>query len=79
MTPTVEQVLQDALALPGPEQLELIDALIAAQDEADPQPLDEKWLAEIKRRSAEYDAGKITPIPWEVVRDRARAGDDECA
>jgi putative addiction module component (TIGR02574 family) len=79
MSPSTEQVLQAALSLPSAEQVELIEALIAAQDEADPQPLDEAWMAEIHRRSAEFDAGKATPIPWSVVRERARGRDDSHA
>jgi putative addiction module component (TIGR02574 family) len=76
MSPAAEQVLQIALALPADEQIELIEALIAALDEADPQPLDDTWMAEIQRRSAEYDAGHVTPIPWSVVRDRRRGAND---
>jgi len=72
MSPTAEQVLQTALALPATEQIELVEALIAVLDEADPQPLDAAWMAEIRRRSAEYDAGGVMPIPWPVVRDRTR-------
>jgi putative addiction module component (TIGR02574 family) len=64
------QGLQTALSLPSAEQVELIEALIAAQDEADPQPLDDAWMTEIQRRSAEFDAGKVAPIPWSVVRER---------
>ncbi len=69
MSPNTEQVLQVAQALPSVEQVELIEALIAGLDETDPQPLDDAWMAVIQRRSAEYDAGKVTPIPWSVVRD----------
>jgi putative addiction module component (TIGR02574 family) len=29
-------------------------------------------LAEIRRRSAELDAGTVTAIPWEEVRDSVR-------
>jgi putative addiction module component (TIGR02574 family) len=76
MSPGVEQVLQTALALPAAEQVELIEALIAEQDHADPQPLDDSWMAEIRRRSAEYDTGKVTPIPWSVVRERAGGGEN---
>ena len=75
MSPSTEQVLQTALSLPSAEQVELIEALIAALDEADPEPLDDAWMAEIQRRSAEFDAGKVTPIPWSVVRERARSED----
>lgn len=75
MSPVAEQVLQTALSLTAEEQVELIEALIAALDQDDPQPLDDAWMAEIRRRSAEFDAGQVTPIPWEVVRRRARGGD----
>jgi putative addiction module component (TIGR02574 family) len=71
MSPGTEQVLQTALALPTGEQVELIEALIAALDQVDPQPLDDSLMAEIQRRSAAYDAGQVTPIPWSVVRERA--------
>jgi putative addiction module component (TIGR02574 family) len=76
MGPATEQVLQTALALPADEQIELIEALIAALDEAKPQPLDDAWLAEIQRRSAEYDAGHVTAIPWSVIRERTRGAND---
>jgi putative addiction module component (TIGR02574 family) len=75
MSPRTELVLQTALALPAKEQIKLIDALIAAGDEAAPQPLGESWTMEIRRRAAEYDAGQATPIPWSVVRERARRRD----
>ncbi len=74
MSLSTEQILQTALSLPSDEQVELIEALIAAQDEADPQPLDNEYMAEIQRRSAEFDAGKLVPIPWSVVRERRYGG-----
>ena len=74
MSSKTEQVLQTALLLPSVEQIEMIEMLIAAQDEADPQALGDAWMKEIQRRSAEFDAGNITPIPWSAVRDRGAAG-----
>jgi len=74
MSPGAEQILQSALALPEAEQVELIEAIIAAMDRGHPEPLDDAWMAEIQRRSAELDAGKVTPIPWSEVRQRAREG-----
>ena len=76
MSPSTEQVLQTALSLPAPEQVELIEALIAELDHADPQPLDDDWMAEIQRRSGEYDRGSVTPTPWSKVRkqDRGEVG-----
>jgi putative addiction module component (TIGR02574 family) len=72
MSPDTEQVLHAAQTLPAAERVELIEALIAGLDLADPQPLDEATMAEVRRRSTEFDAGKVTPVPWSVVRARAR-------
>ncbi len=35
-------------------------------------PLTTQQLAEMHRRDAEADAGKVSGIPWETVRDRLR-------
>lgn len=74
MSPSTEHLFEAARALPEAEQVELIDALIAALDEANPPPLDAAWLQEIQRRSAAYDAGEVTPVPWSEVQARLRAG-----
>ena len=72
MSPSTEQVFQTALTLQAGEKVELIEALIAALDEADPQPIDDAWIAEIQRCSAEYEVGKVTPVLWSQVRSRAQ-------
>jgi putative addiction module component (TIGR02574 family) len=69
---TVEQLLQAALKLPDEEQLQLVSALTAAVEERGLRPFDDTWLEEIRRRSAEYDAGGVQPIPWAEVKERAR-------
>ena len=73
MNAQIDQLLQAALALPDEDQLRLLDALGAAVEERGLRPFDDSWIAEIERRSAEYDAGKVTPIPWEEVKARARS------
>jgi len=72
MSPIAQELLESARALPSAAQVELIEALIAGLDEVDPEPLDEATLAEIQRRSAEYDAGQVQPIPWSEDRARSR-------
>jgi putative addiction module component (TIGR02574 family) len=74
MSPGAEQVLQAALTLPEEERLELIDALLAADAERG-RRLDDRWLAEVRRRSAELDARQATPIPWSEVKERAHRGE----
>jgi putative addiction module component (TIGR02574 family) len=66
-----EEVIEAALALSRQERAKLVDAVRASLDH-DELPFDPSWLAEIRRRSAEYKAGKVKTIPWEQVRDRAR-------
>ncbi len=74
MSQGVQQHFQAALALSDEEQLQLVAALVAAVDERGLRPFDDSWLEEIRRRSAEYDAGGVQPIPWAEVKERARRG-----
>lgn len=67
-----DQVFQAAMALPEAERANLVDSLIATLNSDNP-PLSEEWMREIRRRSAEIDAGTVELIPWDVVRDRVRA------
>ena len=75
MTPNTQEILESAQTLPTAAQVELIEALIAGLDEADPEPLDDAWMAEIQGRSAHFDAGQVQPVPWSEVRDRAHGGE----
>jgi putative addiction module component (TIGR02574 family) len=69
---TFDDVLGAAEALPPTDRIRLIYALW------DTVPLEEwpaptvEWIAEVQRRSAEYDAGRMTAAPWPEVRARAR-------
>ena len=72
MNQAVDQLLQAALKLPDEEQLQLVSALTAAVEERGLRPFDDSWLEEIRRRSAECDAGSVQPIPWAQVKERAR-------
>ena len=50
------------------ERIQLIDALWdTVPDDALP-PLSKEWLAEIQRRSAEFDSGTVRTVPWEESR-----------
>ena len=71
MSPITQEVLASAQALPTAAQVELIEALIAGLDEVDPEPLDEASIAEIQRRSAEYDTGLVRPVAWSEVLNPA--------
>jgi putative addiction module component (TIGR02574 family) len=72
MSPTTEQLLNAALALPDADRLELVEALAASLQPADRPPFDESWRLVIQRRSAELRRGEVVPVPWEEVKRRAR-------
>lgn len=77
--PDLESILISASLLSVGERLKLIDALWQTVPEDALPPLSEEWLLEIRRRSAELDAGKVKTIPWDQVRREAfrRNGIDE--
>ena len=72
MSPTTDDVLSAALALPDDERAEVVEALISSLQPADRPPLDESWRAVVRRRSDELKAGEVTPIPWADVKRQAR-------
>jgi len=72
MSPTSENLLEAALALPDEERLEFTEALAASLRPEDQLPFDESWRPVIKRRSAELRSGTVTPVPWEDVKRIAR-------
>jgi putative addiction module component (TIGR02574 family) len=71
MSPNFDLVYQAAMSLPADERAQLVDSLIATFSDEQGEPLDEAWLQEIERRSAEIDAGTAELVPWEEARRRA--------
>lgn len=72
MSSQFDQVYQAAMELSEGEREVLVDLLIGSFS-SDSPVLDEVWMQEIRRRSAEIDEGKVELIPWEIVRERVHA------
>jgi putative addiction module component (TIGR02574 family) len=68
---TYETVLAEASQLTEWERGQLIDALWETLPEASLPPLSDEWREEIARRSADLEAGRVTTVPWEQVREEA--------
>lgn len=66
-----DSLLAGASQLPVDERLQLIDALWSTVPDDSALPLSDEWMAEIRRRSAEYEAGLSQAVPWEQVRAQA--------
>ena len=69
--PSYEMLLADAKRLPIAERVQLIDAIWDTLPPDSLPPLSAEWVAEIQRRSAEYDAGTAETVSWEQVRAEA--------
>ena len=63
-----ETLLADASRLPIVDRIQLIEALWATLPDDSLLSLSAEWAAEIQRRSAEFDAGSVSTVPWEEIR-----------
>jgi putative addiction module component (TIGR02574 family) len=66
--PNFASLLAEAAQLPVAERIHLIEALWDTVPEESLPPLSDEWLAEIEKRSAEYDSGSVVTVPWEEIR-----------
>lgn len=73
MSHTLTTVLESAMSLSDDDRARLAEALWASLESDPSSLLSEAWQAEIKRRSAEYDAGLVQAVPWDEVRAAARS------
>jgi putative addiction module component (TIGR02574 family) len=68
MTKDAERLLHEALDLPESERAELAAQLLATLDGPADADVDEAWAAEVERRCADLDAGRVATMDWETVR-----------
>jgi putative addiction module component (TIGR02574 family) len=68
VTDEASQVLDAALKLSAADRAELAAILAdSIGDGSSPEEVEASWIAEAKRRLAEYERGEITPIDLEDV------------
>ena len=71
MSPTLEKLEQDALALPPEDRAQLVDKLWESLGDTTYPALSDQWKAEIERRRQEVLEGKGRPVPGEAVSRKA--------
>ena len=71
MSMPFEAITAEALKLNAEEQADLVERLVASIESA--TPLHPEWEAEIARRVADLDSGKVEPIPGELVLAEMRS------
>ncbi len=72
MTPTLEMVEAQALALGATDRARLLELLISTLD--DDPTIESAWMGESLRRDAEMDAGVVVPIALADALTALRAG-----
>ena len=71
-TSSIDDAFLIAQSLSTDDKLELISRLWQSVKQSGTFRPSDADLAEVKRRWAEYEAGKVKAIPWETVRDEIR-------
>ena len=64
---TVEQIAEEALALPSEARALLADRLVESLDPAEDGYIHQLWVKEARRRIKEVRSGSVTPIPGDAV------------
>jgi len=70
---TVEELIREALALNATERASMARTLLNSLEALSEAEIEQLWLEEAERRSAEIDAGLVEPIPGDQVIAKARA------
>ena len=69
---TVEQIAEEALALPNEARALLADRLVESLDLAEDGYIQQLWSAEARRRRDDVRAGRVKTIPGDEALERVR-------
>lgn len=72
MSLTIEQLAEEALALPAGERAELVARLVESLDPVEDSTVRQLWVAEALRRRDEVRSGRVQTIPGDVAIKSAR-------
>jgi hypothetical protein len=72
MLPTVEQLVEQAMALPSESRARLADLLVESLEGDDLGRIEQLWVTEAKRRRDEIRQGKVNTVEGEEALRRVR-------
>ena len=72
MSKTVEQLVEEALALPSEARALLADRLVESLDPAEDGYIRQLWVAEARRRRDEVRSGRVQTIPGDEALAQVR-------
>lgn len=73
MPMTIEQLAEEALALPSESRALLADRIVESLDVRELNDLDKLWAAEAKRRRDEVREGRVETIPGDEAFLKVRS------
>ena len=73
MSMTIEQLAEEALALPSESRALLADRIVESLDVRELSDLDQLWAAEAKRRRDEVREGRVKTIPGDEAFLKVRS------
>ena len=72
MAATIEQILEEALALPDDSRLLLAERLVESVSSSANPDLEARQLAEVRRRMADVNAGRVELVSGEAALREVR-------
>ena len=72
MTRPAKEIVNAAIQLDERDRLQIVEELLASLEPNNDDDVDTAWATEIERRSREIKQGIVRPIPWPVVKAKAR-------
>lgn len=73
MSMTIEQLAEEALALPSKSRALLADRIVESLDAGELSDLDQLWATEAKRRRDEVREGRVKTIPGDEAFLKVRS------
>ena len=68
MNPETQTLFEAVMALPEAERDLLVDRLLETLSPHESEMSDDEMYAELERRRADVEEGRVKPIPWSEVR-----------
>jgi len=72
MTATFDAISSQAFILPAEQRMRLALALMESVETDTPATTGEAWTAEVSRRIADYDAGRVKGVPASEIFRKLR-------
>lgn len=72
MDTRVEQLITQAMALPGESRAQLAEILVESLEAEDIGPIERAWITEAKRRRDDVRSGRVEPIAGEEALKNVR-------